>query len=105
MHLPGYILSCTSRVPFQSSTMFESSLLALTCKHSVASEKAAKVCAPTTSSVPTDGQATKNEPASTASYFSHSYRSATIGSTFIALRAGAHDAARTTIVSNAAADR
>jgi hypothetical protein len=35
----------------------------------------------------------------------YSYRNATMGSTRIALRAGTHDAATTTIVSNAAADR
>lgn len=35
----------------------------------------------------------------------YSYRSATMGSTLIALRAGAHDAAITTIISSAAAER
>lgn len=42
MHLTASIFSSTSRVPFQSSPMFESSLVAFTCEHPVASEKAAK---------------------------------------------------------------
>lgn len=43
MHLPGCIFSYTPRVPFQSCKTFESSLVAFTCEHPVASEKAAKV--------------------------------------------------------------